>query len=265
MRVWGYAIIASITLSWAGAGWAQSAAAPPAGFAVPVEALKLGGAKAGFMESGSAAGGRQILVKTSQSGSQVFGKTKTKITNAFRYMTTEGAVTLAGKCVIRTEGRTMLGIDFSKTDARGYSCSIDDQAPERYALEVALPAFAETRLGGLMGITISKDRPAYENQAILRGRLIYAGVAYDAKPTGFSPDNMMTQRVVQGYDIFRDGKLIGRLAYRQKGITSVKDQGDIIIPTAQTDDRDAVLFMIMSLNAMPDVYAELVRRQIGWN
>lgn len=265
MRVLGYAMVAGVGLAWASACWAQSAAPSPTGFAVPVEAMKLGGAKAGFMESGSAAGGRQILVKTSQSSSQVFGKTKTKVTNAFRFMTADGAVTLAGKCVIRTEGRTLLGIDYSKTDARGYACVAEAQPPEQYALEVALPSFGETRVGGMIGLTISKDRPASEVQAILRGRLIYAGVTYEARPTGFSPDTLMTRRVVQGYDILRDGKLIGRLAYRQKGVTSSKDQGDIVIPTNAADGRDAVLFMIMSLNAMPDVYAEQVRIEIGWN
>lgn len=266
MRILGCAMIASIGLTWASASWAQSAGGPPAGFTVPVEAIKLGGAKAGLMESGSAAGGRQILVRTSLTSSQVFGKTKTKLTNAFRFMAADGAVALAGKCVIRTEGRTMLGVDYSKTDARGYSCAIDGQPPEQYAMEVALPAFAQARVGGAMfSMSVGKDRPDSEYQAILRGRLIFGGVAYEAQPTGFGPDQLMRRRVVQGYDILRDGQLIGRLAYRQTGVTTVKDQGDIIIPAAQADGRDAVLFMIMSLNAMPDVYAQRVRDEIAWN
>jgi hypothetical protein len=256
------AVVASV-LAMAASAAAAQAPAPPAGFAVPVEAVKLGGAKAGFLETGSAAGGRQILVSTSKSSSQVFGKTKTKITNAFRFTTAEGAVILAGKCVIRTEGRTMLGIDYSKTDARGYSCTANEKPPEQYAMEVALPSFGETRIGS--SLTISRDHSESDVRAILRGRLIYAGVAYEAKPTGFGPDTPWARRVVQGYDILRDGKPIGRLAYRQKGVSSIKDQGDIVIPTADADGREAVLFMIMSLNAMPDVYAGLVREEISWN
>ncbi|ATC31134.1 hypothetical protein CA606_01540 [Caulobacter vibrioides] len=263
MRVlWG-AVVAGAALAVASASWGQTPA-PTAGFAVPVEALKLGGAKAGFMESGASAGGRQMLVKTYQRTSQGFVNSKSKITKAFRFMTADGAVTLAGKCVIRAEGRNLLGIDYTKTDARGYNCAAEDQAPEQYAMEVALPSFGDARIGGALGLTIKKDRPTSDVQAVLRGRLIYAGVAYEAKPTGFYTDSFMARRVVRGYDILRDGKLIGRLSYPQKEMTSTKDQGDIIVPTSQADGRDAVLFMVMSLNAMPDVYAEQVRREISW-
>lgn len=264
MRVlWG-AVVAGAALAAASASWGQTPTST-AGFAVPVEALKLGAAKTGFMESGASAGGRQMLVRSYQSSVQGVIKSKTKFTNAFRFMTADGAVTLAGKCVFRAEGRSLLGIDYTKTDARGYNCAAEAQAPEQYAMEVALPSFGEARIGGALGLTISKDRSTSDVQSVLRSRMIYAGVAYEAKPTGFYTDSFMTRRVVQGYDILRDGKLIGRLAYPKKEMTSTKDQGDIIVPTSQADGRDAVLFMVMSLNAMPDVYAEQLRRELSWN
>lgn len=234
-------------------------------FAVPVETMKLGGAKAGLFETGSSAAGRQILVRTSTSSSQVFGKTRTRLTNAFRFMKGQTEVTLAGDCTIRTEGRSMLNINFTQNKARAYSCVFQNQPESQYALEVALPAFAETRAGGnFVSMTISRNEPDAAVQAILKAKLVYGGVEYEATPTGFGPDRPGARRVVQGYNISRDGKLLGRLAYRQTGVTSLNDQGDITIPSAEADGRDAVLFLIMSLNAMPDVFASRVREEISW-
>jgi hypothetical protein len=260
-----WALIGAAAAFAPGMALAQPAAAPTAAFSAPVESLKLGGAKAGFMESGSAAGGLQMLVRTSESGSQIFGKTKTRLNNAFRFMKGETEVTLAGTCTIRTEGRSMFNINFSQNKARAYSCAFKDQPETAYAMEVSLPAFAEARIAGAFAsMSISKGGSDAEQQSILKARLVYKGVVYDATPTGFGPDRMGARRVVQGYNISRDGKLLGRLAYRQTGVTSAKDQGDITIPTADADGREAVLFMIMALNAMPDVYASLVRQEISW-
>jgi hypothetical protein len=235
--------------------------APHSEFSVPVESLKLGGAKAGFMETGSAAGGRQILVRTGQGRMQVLGKTRTRLTNHFRYMKGETEVTLAGSCTIRMEGRSMFNIDFSQNKARAYRCEFTDQAEDQYAMEVALPAFAELNVGGgMFGVQISRDRPDAEVQAILKAKLIFAGAAYEATPTGFGKDQLLSRRVVQGYTITRDGKPVGRVTFRNTS----RDQGEIVIPVADADGREAVLFMIMSLNAMPDVYAALVREELKW-
>lgn len=246
------------------ATWTSAAMAAASEFSTQVEALKLGGAKAGFMETGSAAADRSLLVRSSTASLQVLGKTKTRLTNSFKYLAGDTTPLLTGKCVIRMEGRSMFNIDFSQNKAQVYGCEFQGKPDNQFAMEVALPAFAEAHLGGgPLSITISRNTPDAVDQSILRARLIYEGQAYEALPTGFGLDRPMTRRVVQGYNVMRNGKLVGRLSYRQSGVTSVKDQADIVVPMSEADGRTAVLFMIMSLNAMPDVYASQVREELA--
>ena len=233
-------------------------------YAVETEAMKLGGAKAKLFETGSSAGDRSMIVKTFKSGSQIFGKTKVKLTNEFRFFKGESEVLLSGKCVIRMEGTSMFGIDYSQNKARAYACAFENQDSANYAMEVAVPAFAETRIGGgMFSMTMSNDLDE-ATRAILKAKLIYKGVAYEAKPTGFNTNTMFSRRVVEGYVVMRDGKPIGKLAYRKTGVTTSNNQADLIIPKNDDDDREAVLFMIMTLNAMPDVYSDVQREELSW-
>jgi hypothetical protein len=246
-----------------GATMAQAAAANSAEFAVPVETMKLGGAKAKLFETGSAAAGRSMIFSTTKSSSQVFGKTKVKLKSKFRFMKDPEEIILLGQCVIRTEGRSMFGIDFTKNKLQAYACSIDSQEPEKYAMEVALPAFAETRIGGLFSLSISEDINDPEIQAILRGKILYNGIEYEALPTGFNTKLAFSRRVVEGFNITKDGKIIGQISFRLKGSTSVKDQGDLTIPVADSDGREAVTFIAMMLNAMPDMYSDVQRTELS--
>jgi len=254
---------ASLVILSSGANMGQAAEANPNEFAVPVETMKLNGAKAKLFETGSAAAGRSMILSTTKSSSQVFGKTKVKLKSKFRFMKDPEEVILVGQCALRTEGTSMFGIDFSKNKLQAYACSIDSQTPEKYAMEVALPAFAETRIGGLFSLSVSDDTNDPEVQAILKAKILYDGIAYEATPTGFNNKLAFSRRVVEGYNITKDGNLIGQISFRLKGMTSVKDQGDLTIPATDTDGREAVIFIAMMLNAMPDMYSDAQRLELS--
>lgn len=232
--------------------------APPAPiYGVPVEALQITGAKAGFMEMGAAAGGDSILYRSMVSSSQVLTKTRSKLTISFRFLGADQAILQAGKCTIRTEGRSMFGVEWNHLTTQLYTCEIKDRAPDSHAMEVALPALKQGgfSLGG-MSISASDDVNDPATQAILRGRMTYGSVKYEAVPTGFDPITPISgRRVVQGYVITRNGTPVGRIAFQGASTT----KGTLTVPVSAADGREAVIFMALNLLIMPDLYSPEVR------
>ncbi len=238
----------------------RKAAAPPPPvpvYGVAVETLEITGAKAGFMEMGAAAGGTSLLYRTTISSSSVLTKTRSKLTNSFRFLGAGEAPLQAGKCTIKTDGRSMFGVEWNQLTTQLYACEIKDRPADTYAMEVALPAFKQTGLSlGGMSISTSGDSNDPAIQAILRGRMTYGGAKYEAVPTGFDQITPISgRRVVQGYVIIRNGTAVGRIVFQGASTT----KGSLTLPVSATDGREAVIFMALNLLVMPDLYSPAVR------
>jgi len=241
------------------AGSKKPAPAPPPAptYGVPTEVLQITGAKAGFMEMGAAAGEVSILYRTWVSSSEVLTKTRSKFTNSFRYLGAGETVLQAGKCTIKTEGRSVFGVEWNHLTTQLYACEIKDRAPDSHALEVTLPALKQGgfSLGG-MSISASDDVNDPATQAILRGRMTYGGVKYEAVPTGFDQITPISgRRVVQGFVITRNGTPVGRIAFQGASTT----KGTLTVPVSAADGREAVIFMALNLLIMPDLFSPVVR------
>lgn len=145
---------------------------------------------------------------------------------------------------------------------------MENQPEGQFAFEVAVPAFREGgfSLGGF-SMSAQEDVPAAEQQAVLRGRMIYRGVAYEAVPTGFDEHRgggfamggVGQRRIVQGFNITRDGADVGRVMFNMRDIS----EGVITAPAADAASREAVLFMALQLQAMPDLFSPNVREEIA--
>ena len=262
LRHW--VLIAACMLSPVAAS-AQSGAAPTtttsaaAPYSRPVETLQIGGARAGLMQSGAAVGGYSVLYQTSQMRTSLFTQTRTRLTNNFHFNGTDGADLLTGRCVLRSEGRSLLGVDWNQHTTQVYGCEIVNQPDGQYDLEVALPAFRESHFGiGGLSISGGDDFNSDEQHAILRAKMVYEDVSYEATPTGFGPVPMMGPRVVEGFVITRDGAPVGRVDF----VRGSPKSGAITAPVADADGRRAVLFMALNLLLMPDLYAPYVRNQV---
>ncbi|WP_395646874.1 hypothetical protein [Terricaulis sp.] len=228
--------------------------APANAYAVPTETIQSGGARAGFMETGSSAGGYSWISRSSAASSNVFGRQRQTTTATFHFDRGEANV-LRGACRMRSEGTSMFGVQWNQRTTQLYTCEMRDQAPAQYALEVAVPAFNQ---GGFSigGFSVSAERDIDAGmQAILHARMVYNGVAYEASPIGFARESIAVRRVVTGYAISRDGHPVGRIEFHGNS----SNQSTIVLPSAETDGREAVLFMSLTLQAMPDVYSSTGR------
>jgi len=245
----------------------QSAAGAPATaspYAVPVETLELGGAKAGLMQTGTSAGGYSILVRQSQASSQFFTETKSRLKNSFQFKK-DDALLFEGACTLQTAGHSMFGIDYNATRSQSYACSFKDQAEGQYAFETVLPAFKQAKLSPFASVeTVTGP----EEQAMLKSRLVYKGATYDALPLGFGKDNPWARRVVSGYAISRDGKPVGELKFdsvdgkKMSMGFNTNNKGTVTAPTAEADGREAILFFALNLVSMPDMFAPATREQV---
>lgn len=237
------------------AAFAQEASSSD--YAAPVEAIQSGGARAGLLESGAAAGGYQWLSRTGGSSSSVFGRERQTTTYTFHFDRGDTNV-LRGVCRLRSEGVSLFGVQWNQRTTQLYACEVRDHEPAQYALEVALPAFNSGgfNLGGVsVGAEVDVDDGM---RAILHARMVYGGVAYEAAPISFGRGDMFARRVVTGYIISRDGHPVGRVEFRGNS----SNQGTITLPAADADGREAVLFMCMTLQAMPDLYAPATRDEV---
>jgi hypothetical protein len=235
-----------------------SAAATAPTYAVPVESLEIGGADARLFETGGAAGGYSVMVRTSTTQTSFLTRDRARVTLNYRFTGVDEAELLRGVCQLRAEGRSYLGVSWDQRTSELYACGARDQAEGAYTLEVTFPAFREAgfSIGGF-SMSAGDDDVGPEAQAILAARLGYEGVTYEATPTGFSAPRLMADRIVQGYTISRDGQLVGRIDFQGQ----TRNRGTIIAPGADADGRRAVLFMALQLLAMPDFYSSNVRAE----
>ncbi|MGD9967190.1 MAG: hypothetical protein AB7T59_11760 [Hyphomonadaceae bacterium] len=240
---------------------AQDAAAPT--YAVPVESIRLGGANARLVETGASAGGYSLIQRQALGAfnSQVFGQTRIRYAKRYRFVQGEDNVVFTGACRMSMEWQSMFGVQYDQRTNQAYTCDFENQAAEQYALEVAIPAFNETRGGfGNFSFTAAPDVDPAVQQAILRGRMVYQGVPYDALPTGFRRERGgFERRVVAGYTVTRDGALVGRIDFDE---SNQNNRATVTVPVAEADGRAAVLLLLLHLNNMPDMYSTRTREEV---
>lgn len=250
---------------------AQEPATPPAAasataspFAVPVETLEIGQARAGLMETGRAAGGYSFIARTTghRTNGLSLSRDAWRVSVDYRFVDAQNAPVLNGVCRLDSEGRSLLGVQWDQRTSGLYACVAEGQPEGAYAMEVTMPSFREASVGvgfGIGGISVGggDDGDEPELQAILRARSLYEGVTYEAVPTAFGREGFMDPRVVQGYVISRDGQQVGRIDFEDNS----RNGGTITAPTADADGRRAVLLMALQLHAMPDFYASTERER----
>lgn len=232
--------------------------APPTAYAIPVESVALEDARGRLMETGGAAAGHALTVRQGGARMQVLTRTTSRVSRHFRFLRGEEDVLLAGVCSFRTEGHSLFGVELNRRTTQTYQCTFTDQPEGQYAMDVAIPAFGETTVGrGMLGVGIPDRVSEVEERAILRAKLLYRGVAYDALPTGFTKPGVLSRRSVQGYAVSRDGQAVGRIEFG-----GGDSKGTVTIPAADAEAREAVLFLLLNLYAMPDLYAPWTREQV---
>ena len=239
---------------------APAATAAPA-YAVPVETFRITGADAKMFEMGEAAGGYSVLYRGGQGMSVRIGaQARSSYRNIFRFTDAAGTELLTGVCRIRTEGQSLFGVSWNQRSSQLYACEIKDKPADRYSAEVIVPAFKQGgfSLGGLT-VETSEDIPDAELQAVLKAKMVFDGVAYEASPTAFDNRSDLSRRVVQGYTITRDGALVGRI---DLGRDNTINRGSITAPSEESDGRQAVLFFAHQLSIMPDLYSSRVRSEV---
>jgi hypothetical protein len=241
-------------------------AAPPA--PIVTETLDVAAVRRGLLDAGGSAGGLTLVARTWQMRSNLFTQTRTRLTRVFRLLGPEDGAMINGACILRTEGRTLLGVDWNQRTTQVYACAVEDQPEDQFMLEVAVPAFREGgfSIGGF-SVSTQEDVPDEEQQAILRATMLYRGVAYEAIPTGFADHegggfSMMgggQRRIVEGYSITREGEPVGGIAFNMRNV----DDATVTVPVADADGREAVLYMALQLMGMPDMYSPNVREEIA--
>lgn len=241
---------------------AAPAAAATAPYAVAVEALEIGQARAGLMETGRSAGGYAFIARTTghRTNGLSLSRDAWRLSVNYRFVGAENAELLSGVCRLDSEGRSLLGVQWDQRTSGLYACTTEGQPEGAYAMEVTLPAFREASAGfgfGVGGISIGggDDGDEPDLQAILRARASYEGVTYEATPTGFGQEGFMDPRVVQGFIISRDGQPVGRIDFED----NARNGGTVTAPTADADGRRAVLYVALQLHAMPDLYSSTER------
>ena len=246
--------------------------APVEAVPVPVpivtETLDVAAVRRGLLDSGGSAGGLTLVARTWQMRTNLFTQTRSRLTRVFRLMGPEDAAMINGACILRTEGRTLLGVDWNQRTTQVYACAVEDQPEGQFMFEVAVPAFREGGFSfGGFSVSTQGDVPAEEQQAILRATMLYRGVAYEARPTGFAAHqgggfSMMDggqRRIVEGYSITRDGVAVGGIAFNMRN----EDDATVTAPVVEADGREAVLYMVLQLMAMPDLYSPNVREEVA--
>lgn len=230
--------------------------------------MDIAGARRGLMEAGSSVGGFTLVARQSTMRTSLFTQTRSRLTRTFRFLGANDAPIVNGACILRTEGRSLLGVEWNQQTTQLYACAVEDQPEGQFAFEVAVPAFREGgfSLGGF-SMSTQEDVPAAEQQAVLRGRMIYRGVTYEALPTGFDEHRgggfamggIGQRRIVQGFRITREGAEVGRVMFNMRDTS----EGEITAPVADADGKEAVLFMALQLHGMPDLFSPNVREEIS--
>jgi hypothetical protein len=219
------------------------------------------GADAKLLEQGAAAGGYSTLYRGLRTGMRIVSNTRSRYRAFFRFTDAAGTDLYTGVCQIRTEGNSAFGIRWNQRTSQLYGCEFTDKPADRFGLEVIVPAFKEGgfSIGGLT-VDVSGDIPDAELQAVLKARMVFDGVTYEATPTGFARNPDWDRRVVQGFTITRDGALVGRIDF---GNDNTFNRGHITAPTAEADGKQAVQFFAQQLYIMPDLYSSTVRSELN--
>jgi hypothetical protein len=235
---------------------------------VPAEAIEIASARRGLMFAGSSAGGLTLVARESTLRTSLFTQDRSRLTRTFRFLGADDAPIVGGACILRTQGRSLLGFQWNQRTTQLYACAVEDQPEAQFAFEVAVPAFQESSFSiGGFSMSAQDDVPEAEQQAVLRGRMVYRGVTYEAVPTGFDEQrgggfSIMgagQRRIVQGFIIMRDGAETGRVMFNMRDASG----GTITAPVADAEGREAVLYMALQLHAMPDLFSPNVREEIA--
>ncbi|HWA23954.1 MAG TPA: hypothetical protein VG735_16290 [Caulobacterales bacterium] len=243
------------------AAFAQASSAPPAPataaaagpYAVPVETIELGAAKGRFLETAFSAGEYAFFSRTGMTqkgtGLQIMGSNQKRTEVNVDYRFTKGETALsAGRCSVQT--KSFSGLWNTATNSL-YTCQFGDLPLTDYALEIAVPNIAPEGHGF---ISIAKDDP--DKYKVLKARMLYKGVYYEATPTELDPRReAFHARVAKGYSITQDGKAVGRIDFKE----GFAGKGALTAPAAGEKDREAVIFLAAQLVVMPEANSPALR------
>ena len=239
-----------------------STAAEPAkspAYAVPVEPLSLGKGKGGLMTVAFSTAGYNFSSATSVEsaggvGIKVFGVSRSKKKVVVKYrVAKDGKPYDAGTCTVTAKLWSGL---WNSTENTLYTCNRkpDSTAPADFALEAAVPDIP-LESGGT--ISLSSAEPI--DYAVLKARMRYDGVVYEALPTEIDIKQAERRmRAARGWLITRDGQPVGRLDFapRDKGFTDFLGSHDrksiITAPVNAADGREAVITFAAHLMFLPE-------------
>jgi hypothetical protein len=243
-----------------------STANPP--YAVSVERLSLGKAKGKFGETAFSVADYMFAGRTGVSdvsgpfSVDVLGSSRKvkRVTVVFRFTRADGAPVVSGLCSMRT--RMWSGL-WNTAENSLYACDFKDAPQDTYSLEAVVPGI-EAESDAMVSFTAINP----EKYKVLKARLRYKGVVYEAVPTGFHPEREYDQRrVADGYTISRDGQLVGRIDFPDYKGTIVDFAGSydrngtfITAPVAEADGREAVIFFAGHLFNLPEANAPALLR-----
>lgn len=243
----------------------QTAEAAAEAAPLMLETLVIGRGSGGRMlERSAAAGGYTIHTFTSQRANMGLFESGMRMNKNFRFFGAGETAIMEGDCTVRTQGRSLFGVEWDVENAQSYTCAGDDVDAAVFGMEVLLPVFrggGGFSIGGL-SMSSSGGEATAEQQAVLRARMVYQGATYEAAPTGFTrASRPFGERVVDGYTISRDSVTIGGVDFEPNDVR----EGTISAPVAGHPDREAVIFMALHLLSMPDIYSSHVRDQLSGN
>jgi len=237
-------------MALSGPAAAQSSApqsAPPTAFSVPVEKLELEKGKGKFFETSFSVGGYDFFSRSSltqtETGLTILGsdQKKSKVRVGYRFLKSDGSKVASGVCNVET--KSFSGLWNTAVNSL-YTCQFNDLSPVDYALEVAVPNIPPHGGGFLAVWKIDPDK-----YKVLKARMLYKGITYEAVPTALDIDREAAQeRVAKGYVITLDGKAIGQIDFKGNS----DNRGTITAPVAEADGREAVIFLSAQLLDMPE-------------
>ena len=246
---------------------ATAHAQAPAGSAAPLETLEIGKAQGGsMMDESAGAGGYGMISRTYSIGRAAsLSKEKLSINTDVRFQKVGASAKdkpeqlVKGKCTTTGEIHNTLwvpayGVQIDTTTMSDvYNCVFEGLSATDYAFELSLPRSKSTNVktGPSFGIGIQKDGPDKYKDVYL-ARMLYKGKLYSAEPTAIDAKQMT--RVIKGFAISSGGAQVGRIDF----VGGARNKGKIIAPAAGSADREAVIFMALTLLYLPDASSPVV-------
>lgn len=254
-------VVASVLASIGFLAFAQSPA--PSGPAVSLETLQITKAKGGWQDEAAGAGGYSMLSKTSAMG--MMGKTTITTNARFQKDSADPKAKpeqlLKAKCTMKGEVNTPLwsgafGVTMeTRRFSTIYACQFEGAGSDAYNLEIAMPPDKSSAVtpGGIMTVQVQRNKPEDYLNAFV-ARLMYKGKLYTAQPVGIDPLKYDT-RMMKGFTFSRDGAQVGGMEF----VGGARDKGSIQAPPATSEDREAVIFLALSLLHMPDSSSQIIQ------